>query len=107
LGLETKPHPKPYPLGWVCEYAKLQVSKQYKLKFTITSNFIDEVELDVIPLDICGITLGSPYLYDKKDILYREDKKYHHTKDGIDYIVRSYCVKTNLSFVTIGQMKIL
>lgn len=23
LNLETIPHPKPYPLGWVCDHAKL------------------------------------------------------------------------------------
>ena len=23
LGIYTKPHPKPYPLGWVCDNAKL------------------------------------------------------------------------------------
>jgi hypothetical protein len=34
--------------------------------FSITANLIDEVELDVIPLDICGIVLGIPYLYDRK-----------------------------------------
>ena len=27
LGLETKPHPKSYPLGWVYQNAKLHVSK--------------------------------------------------------------------------------
>ena len=27
MGLETKPHPKPYPLGWVCDKAKLNVTK--------------------------------------------------------------------------------
>jgi len=27
LGLETKPHPKPHPLGWVCDKAKLHVTK--------------------------------------------------------------------------------
>ncbi|KAH9327598.1 hypothetical protein KI387_007776, partial [Taxus chinensis] len=24
LGLKTNPHPKPYPLGWVCDGVKLQ-----------------------------------------------------------------------------------
>jgi hypothetical protein len=80
LGLETKPHSKPYPLGWACEDAKLQVSKQCKLIFAITSKFINEVDLDVLPLDICGIVLGSPYIYDKKDIFYKEENKYHLTK---------------------------
>lgn len=105
LGFETKPHPKPHPLGWVCENAKLQVSKQCKLRFAITSNFIYEVELDVVPLDIYGIVLVSPYLYDRKAIFYREENKYHLIKYGIEYIVRVHQMKTNLSLVTIGEMK--
>ena len=57
--METIPHPKPYPLGWVCENAKLQVTRKIKLKFIINVNFIDEVEIDVVPLDICGIFFGK------------------------------------------------
>jgi hypothetical protein len=68
LELETKLHPKPYPFGWVCEDAKLHVSKKCKLIFAITSKFIDEVELDVMQLDICGIVLVIHYLYDRKAI---------------------------------------
>jgi hypothetical protein len=107
LGLETKPHPRPYPLGWVCDNAKLHVTKQCKLRFAITSSFIDEVELDVVPLDICGIVLGSPYLYDTKSIFYREHNMYHIFKDGIEFIVRAHHMKTNLSIVSTGQMKTL
>ena len=55
LNLTTIPHPKPYPLGWVCNGAQLQVTKQCKLRFSITANFIDEVEADVVPLDTCMI----------------------------------------------------
>ena len=79
--LETKPHPKPYPLSWFCENSQ-QVTKQCRLKFAITSSFMDEVVLDVSPLDIYGIVLGSPYLYDMKAIFYREENKYHLFKDG-------------------------
>jgi hypothetical protein len=82
LGLITKPHKKPYPLGWIHNYNQLQVNRQYVLKFAINSQFIDEVELDVVPLDICGIVLGSPYLYDRKEIFYHEHNKYQLTKDG-------------------------
>jgi len=53
----------------------------------------------------CGIVLGSPYLYDRKAIFYREENKYHIPKYGNHYTVRSHHVKTNLSLVTIGQMK--
>ena len=52
LGLQTKPHEKPYPLGWVCDKTKLQVTRQCKLRFAIGSTFVDEVELDIVPLDI-------------------------------------------------------
>ncbi|CAF4234567.1 unnamed protein product, partial [Adineta steineri] len=67
--------------------------------------FLNEVVLDVIPLDICGIVLGSPYLYDGNAIFFREDNKYHLKKDGVEYIIRSHKVKTNLSLVNVGQMK--
>ena len=99
LGLKMTPHKKPYPLGWVCEDAKLQVTKQCKIGFAITSKSFDEVELDVVPLDICDIVLGSPYLFDRKAIFYHEENKYHLFKDGIEYIVRSHRIKTNISLV--------
>ena len=72
LILTTKPHMRPYPLGWVCKDKILQVTKQGDLKFAITSKFVDEIEFDVVPLDIYGIVLGSSYLYDRKTIFYRE-----------------------------------
>jgi hypothetical protein len=105
IKLETSPHPKPYPLGWICDNAKLQVTRKCKLRFAITANFVDEVELDVIPLDICGIVLGSPYLYDRKAILYRQENKYHLFKDGVEYVVRAHTKKMNLSIINAGQMK--
>jgi len=63
------------------------VTRQCKLRFTIGSLFVDEVELEVIPLDICGIVLGSPYLYDRKAILYRAKNKYQIVKNGIEYTI--------------------
>ena len=60
------------------------------IKIAITEKFRDEVELDVVPLDICGIVLGSPYLYDRKAVFYREQNKYHVFKDGVEYIVRAH-----------------
>ena len=62
LNLETMPHHKSYPLGRITKDANLQVTQKCIFKFAITTNFIDEVELDVVPLDILGIVLGSPYL---------------------------------------------
>jgi hypothetical protein len=68
MGLEMKPHTKPYPLGWEYDKEKLNVTKQFRVRFAISSKLIDELDLDVVSLDICGIVLGSPYLYDRKEI---------------------------------------
>eukprot|EP00253_Pinus_taeda_P032964 PITA_32964 len=105
LGLETKPHPKPYPLGWIHDKAKLNVTKECKVKFVIASKLVDEVKLDVIPLDICGMVLGSPYLYDRKEIFFCHENKYQITKDGVEYIVRAHQTKINANLVSAGQMK--
>ena len=68
LGLETKSHPKPYTLWRVCDNEQLEVTKKCRLRFAITFGFLDEVDLDVVPLEICGIVLGSPYIFDKKEM---------------------------------------
>jgi len=105
LGLATTPHKKPYPLGCLNEKEKLQVTRQCKLKFCFGLAFIYEVELDIIPLDICGVVLGSPYLYDRKTIFYRAENKYLLVKDGIEYFVRAHKLKNNYTLINSGQMK--
>jgi len=45
-------------------------------------------------LDICGIVLGSPYLYDRKAIFYRAKNKYQLTE-----------LKNNYSLINSRQMK--
>jgi hypothetical protein len=57
--------------------------------------------LDVIPLDICGIVWGSPYLYDKKAMFYREHN------NGIEFIIRAHKMKHDLSVIATGQLKML
>jgi hypothetical protein len=68
---------------------------------------INEVDLDVVPLDICGIVLGSPYIYDRKAVFFRHDKKYHLTKGGVEYIVRAHRMRVNKILASAGQMEIL
>jgi hypothetical protein len=36
------------------------VLTQCKIKFAVSDDFIDEVELDVVPLDVCGVIFGIP-----------------------------------------------
>jgi hypothetical protein len=105
MGLETKPLLKPYPLGWVCDKEKLNVTKQCRIRFSIASKLIHEVDLDVVPLDICGIVLGSPYIYDIKAVFFRHEKKYHLTKGGVEYIVIAHSMRVNTTLVSARKMK--
>jgi hypothetical protein len=105
MGLVTKPHPNPYPLGWVCDKEKLNFTKQCRVIFSIASKLIDEVDLDAVPLDICGIVLGSPFLYDRKAVFFCHENKYHLTKRGVDNIVRAHSLRVNTTLVSAGRMK--
>lgn len=105
LNLEIVPHHKTYPLGWIVNNANLQVTRKCLFKFTITEKFIDEVELDVVPLDISGIILGSPYFYDMKALFCRHGNKYILLKNGVEYIVRAHRKILIISLVNAGQMK--
>ena len=40
VNLETIPHPEPYPLGWICKDANLQVSKKCSKKICKDANLI-------------------------------------------------------------------
>ena len=51
--------------------------------------------------------LGSPYLYDRKSIFYREHNKYHLFKDGIEYIVKAHHMKNEGSIVNTGHLKMI
>ena len=59
----------------------------------------------MIPLDICGIVLGSRYLYERDAIFYRKYHVYHLKKDGIKYIVRAHKIKDHLNSINANQMK--
>jgi hypothetical protein len=51
--LEVHDHPSPCPLGWVNKDVEIKATKQCKVKFVVSVDFIDEVVLDVVPLDMC------------------------------------------------------
>ena len=83
----------------------MHVKKQCQLRFAIITNFVDEVDLELIPLDICGVVLGSPYIYDRDVIFYIKEHKYNLVKDGIEYVVRAHRLKTSLDLINVSQMK--
>lgn len=105
LGLKTYEHPQAYPLDWVHNYSRIQVTKQCKLKFFICAKFIDEVVVDVIPLDMCGVILYNPYLWDRGVLYYRMLSKYKLIKDGKDYLVTTHKNKKKFPLMRSNQVK--
>ena len=83
----------------------MQVTRKCILRFAINSKFLDEVELDVVPLDILVIVFGSPYIYDRREIFHRHENNYHFFKNGIEHISRVHKKKMCLSLMHAGQMK--
>lgn len=55
----------------------------------------------MVPLDICGVVLGSPYLYDCDVVFYKREHKYHLNKVEVEFIVRAHQSKNNLILMLI------
>lgn len=65
-----------FSLGWIQKDVELKITKQCTLRFAITEKYIDEVTCEVVPLDVCQVIFGSPYLWDRDAIHYRRLQKY-------------------------------
>ncbi|KAF6168567.1 hypothetical protein GIB67_005179 [Kingdonia uniflora] len=73
---------------------------------TITERFIDKVTREVVPLDVCQVILGSPYLWDRDAIHYRRARKYRLVKEGKEFhinVCKEHVTTNNL--VTATQVK--
>jgi hypothetical protein len=105
LGLETNPHPKPYPLGWIQKDVELKIDRQCRFRFAITSQYIDEVTCEVVPLDICQVIFGNPYLWERDAIYHRRAQQYHLVKDGKTYIVHKDRSSQKADLVTACQAR--
>ena len=53
---------------------EIKVMKQCKTKFVVSVYFVDEVELDVIPLDMSSVVFRSPYMYMRDVFFMRREK---------------------------------
>ena len=73
------------------------------MQFGINREYIDEVLLDVIPLDICEIMLRSTYLWDRDVLFYRNENKYRLIKDRFEYNISAHQNKIkNISLIIVG-----
>jgi hypothetical protein len=59
----------------------LKVTHKVRVKFTV-GDYVDEVECDVLPLEVCGLLLGRPWQYDRNAIYARRANTYYFVHDG-------------------------
>jgi len=105
IGLEVQGHPIPYPLGWVNKDANIKVMKHCKIKFYISFDIIDEVELYIVCCDVCGVMFGNPCMYMRDEIFMQRDNQYRMIKDGKYFIINSHKGKSKISILTFNQAK--
>jgi len=61
--------------------------------------------VDVVPLDICSVILGNPYMWDRDGIYYRRLNKLRLVKDGKMFLASAHKSRKKLPLVTTGQVK--
>ena len=69
LGLKMEKHPSPYRINWVNDTNSILVKHRCLIKFSLGKTYVDKAWCDVIPMTICHMLLGHPWLYDRK-VLY-------------------------------------
>ena len=85
--------------------AELKVTKQCKIRFSISVDFIGEVELDVVPHDVCGVVFGSPYMYMRDVIFMWRANNYRLVKDGKSFTINTHQVESNFLLISANQAK--
>jgi hypothetical protein len=105
IGFEVHDHPHPYPLGQDNKDIDLKVTKKCKIKFVISANYIDEVEVNIVPRNVCGVVFGSPFMYLRDEIFMRTINQYCLIKDGKSFIINVQKSKYKISLVSANQDK--
>jgi hypothetical protein len=63
LGLSTWRIPASRHIEWVNSCGMLKITHKVCVPFTV-DDYVDEVECDVLPLEVCKLLLGCPWQYD-------------------------------------------
>ncbi|GJX96113.1 transposon ty3-G gag-pol polyprotein [Tanacetum coccineum] len=82
-----------------------QVNQQCKFRFVITNRYVDEVTCEVVPLDICQVIFGSPYLWERNVVYFRRAQKYQFEKDGHKYLVKKSTGSRNVELIMACQAR--
>lgn len=66
LGLPQEMHPTLYKVSWINNSNSVLVQTHCLVKFSLGKNYVDQVWCDVIPMTVCHLLLGRPWMYDRQ-----------------------------------------
>lgn len=66
LGLKIVKHPTPYRISWVNESSSVPVTARCYI--LVREKYSDEPWCDVIPMTMCHMLLGRPWMFDRQAI---------------------------------------
>jgi hypothetical protein len=81
LSLSTWRTPEPRHVEWVNRCSMLKITHKVRVPFTV-DDYVDEVECDVLPLEVCGLLLGCPWQYDRNAMHAGRANTYSFMHDG-------------------------
>lgn len=64
LKLKYLPHPHPYYIQWLSDNGEMKVNHMVRVEFAI-GPYKDCIDFDVVPMTVCHLLLGRPWLYDR------------------------------------------
>src|SRR4051812_49420523 len=64
LNLKYLPHPTPYYVQWLSDSGEMKVNHMVRVNFEI-GPYKDSIDFDVVPMTVCHLLLGRPWLYDR------------------------------------------
>jgi hypothetical protein len=65
----------------------LKVTHKVRVPFTV-GEYVDEVECDVLPLEVCGLLLGHPWQYDRNAIHVGRADTYYFVHDDKEWTLK-------------------
>jgi hypothetical protein len=81
LGLSTWHFSEPKHVEWLNSCDVLKVTHKVRVPLTV-GDYVDEVECDVLPLEVCGILLGHLWQYDRNVTHAGRANTYSFVHDG-------------------------
>jgi hypothetical protein len=101
LGLSTWCIPEPKHVAWLNSCGMLKVTHKVRVPFTV-GDYVDEVECDVLPLEVCGLLLGCPWQYDRNVTHAGRENTYSFVHDGKQQTLKpmqDYQIKSDVELV--------